>query len=65
MRRAYGVGQEPARVADVHDVDELAERRTLLGFVQQQLKSLMPEAARCLERPRRDRVHTDPFGPSS
>src|SRR5437016_12417804 len=56
-------GQIRAREADVHDVYEIAERRTLDGLVEHQVE--VPQARRRarLHRPRRDRVDADVLGP--
>ena len=51
-----------AREADVHDIHQLAERRALHRFVEQQLEVLEPGRGARLERPRRDRVHANAFG---
>ena len=61
-----GRREERAGEADVHDVDELADRRALRGLVQQQVEILEPGGGARLERPGRDRVHADALrGPSS
>src|SRR5512135_1069800 len=52
-------GEERDREADVHDVDQLADRRALHGLVQQQVEVPEPRGGARLERARRDRVHAD------
>ena len=56
LRRAgqpagVGCGQERAGESDVHDVDQLADRRALRRFVQHQFEILEARAARVLSGP--------------
>ena len=51
--------EERAGEADVHDVDQFADRRALRGLVEQQVEVLEAGRGARLERPRRDGVHAD------
>src|SRR5512135_1708639 len=51
--------EERDREANVHDVDQLADRRPLHGLVQQQVEVPEPRGGARLERARRDGVHAD------
>src|SRR6185436_5915528 len=51
-----------AREADVHDVDQLANRRFARRLGEQQIEVFEPARGARLERPRRNRVHPDLFG---
>ncbi len=50
-----GRGEEGAGEADVHDVDQFAQRRPLGGLVEQQVEVLQARGGARLQRPRRDR----------
>src|SRR3954451_1772314 len=46
-----------AGVADIHRINELAQRGALRRFVEQQLEILEPRSGTRLQRPRRDGMH--------
>jgi Enoyl-(Acyl carrier protein) reductase len=50
-----------AREADIHNIDELAERRFLRRFIEQKFEVLQPRRCACLQRPRGNGMHAYPL----
>src|SRR5215471_14041363 len=59
-RKPAGVrrGEVGAGETNVQDVDQLSDRRSLRGLVEQQIEVLETRSGAGLERPGRDRVHS-------
>src|SRR5690242_14393483 len=51
-------GQVSACKTDIHDIDQLAQRRLLRRLIEQEFEILQSGCRTCLQRPGRNRVHS-------